>query len=133
MLPLLELAAEIALPTSDTDPRNFWLGCVGIRDDGVQVTARNGATEFSDQVENYQFLPNAHAEGRVLRKLGKCGILFVARVSRKDRSFAMAQPCGMCQVRIKAAQVKKVYYTINSNQYGIWTPESDTYRIYTVK
>jgi len=133
MLPLLQLAAEVSLPTSDNDPRNFWLGCVGIREDGVQVSARNGATEFSYEVESYQLVPNSHAEGRVLRKLGKCGVLFVARVSRKDRSFAMSQPCGMCQVRIRAAKVKKVYYTINDNQYGIWLPDSDTYRIYTVK
>ena len=133
MLPLLKMAAEVALPTSDKDPRNFWLGCVGIRDDGVMVSGRNGATEFSNIVENYQLVPNAHAEGRVLRKLGKKGILFVARVSRKDHSLAMAQPCGMCQVRIRAAKVKKVYYTINDNQYGVWLPSSDQYRIYTVK
>jgi cytidine deaminase len=133
MLPLLTLAAEIALPTNDSDPRNFWLGCVGIRDDGVQVTAQNGAAHFTTSVENYQLVPNSHAEGRVLRKLGKCGVIFVARVSRKDRSLVMSQPCGMCQVRIKAAKVKKVYYTINDNQYGIWLPDSDTYRIYTVK
>ena len=133
MLPLLLKAAEVALPTTDDDPRNFWLGCVGIRDDGVMVSAKNGATEFSDQVESYQLVPNAHAEGRVLRKLGKNGTLFVARVSRKDRSLAMSQPCGMCQVRIRAANVKKVYYTINDSQYGIWLPDTDKYRIYTVK
>lgn len=132
MHPMLIQAAKVALPTSDNDKRNFWLGCIGLRDDGATVSSRNGAAEFSSTIENYQLMPNSHAEGRVLRKLGKRGILYVARVSRKDRSLAMSQPCGMCQVRIRGFDVRKVYYTINENQYGIWLPSSDSYRIVTV-
>lgn len=132
MHPLLIMASQVALPTSEFDKRNFWLGCVGIRDDGAMVSSRNGAAEFSSTIENYQLMPNSHAEGRVLRKLGKNGTLFVARVSRKDRSLAMSQPCGMCQVRIRAFNVKKVYYTINEYQYGIWMPRNDSYRVVTV-
>lgn len=128
----LKMAAKLALPNHDNDHRNFWLAAIGIRDDGAMVSAKNGASEFSESVQQYQLQPNAHAEGRVLRKLGKRGMMYVARVAKKDGKLAMSQPCPMCQVRIKAMQIKKVYYTINESQYGIWLPESDKYKIYTV-
>jgi tRNA(Arg) A34 adenosine deaminase TadA len=129
---LLQQAALIARPTSENDPRSFWLGCIGIREDGVAVSSKNGAVEFQTTIENYQLVPSSHAEGRVLRKLGKGGIMFVARVSRKDGSLAMARPCGMCQVRLRSFKVKKVFYTINDTQYGVWYPDSDTDKIFKV-
>jgi cytidine deaminase len=132
MIRMLRMAAEIALPHDPMDLRNFWLGCIGIRQDGAMVSSRNGAAEHSTSVKHYQLVPSAHAEGRVLRKLGWGGTIFVARVSRKDRSLAMARPCGMCQVRLKAFNVKKVYYTINPDQYGLWNPITDTDRIYDI-
>lgn len=130
MIKMLRMAAEAALPTYDNDPRNFWLGCVGIREDGVLVSSQNGASEFSTSIENYQLIPTAHAEGRLLRKLGKGGIIFVARVSKKDRSLAIACPCPMCQIRIKSFKVKKVFYTINDYQYGMWDVKRDSHRVF---
>ena len=131
MLDLLLLAAKISLPKDPNDARNFWLGCVGLRDDGVLVSAKNGSSQFSHSVEQYQLQPNCHAEGRVLRKLGKYGTIFVSRVAKKDGALAMAQPCTMCAVRIAAMKVRKVYFTINPAQYGVWTPSTDKYKIYT--
>ena len=122
---MLLLAAKVALPTIDDDPRSFWLGCVGIRKDGVIVSSRNGSSQFQDYIEYHQFNPNAHAEGRVLRKLGKYGSIFVSRVAKKDGSLAMARPCPMCQTRIKSAKISKVYYSINNEQYGIWYTDND--------
>lgn len=133
MIHLLLQAAQIALPSIDKDYRDFWLGCIGIREDGVTVSAKNGAASFRTTIKSYQLLPTSHAEGRVLRKLGKGGIIFVARVSKKDNSLAMARPCGMCQTKIRAAKACKVYYTINNDTYGIWIPNSDTDKIYKVK
>src|SRR6266852_2438089 len=106
MLRMLQMAAGVALPNDcASDVRGYWLGCVGIRKDGTIVASRNGAVEFSDTVENHQLLPNSHAEGRTLRKLGKHGVMYVARVSRKDRSLKMARPCPMCQIRIRTSQI----------------------------
>lgn len=128
MQPFLILAAKVALPTVDNDPRNFWLGCVAIREDGVQVSAKNGAV-YANQ-EHYQVMPSSHAEGRVLRKLGKNGIVYVSRVAKLNGNLAMARPCPTCQIKLRAANVKKVYYSINESQYGIWFSDSDTDRIY---
>lgn len=133
MLNMLLKAAEIALPNDNNDARNFWLGCVGIRQDGAIVCSKNGSVKFSTSIENYQLMPSSHAEGRVLRKLGKCGIVFVSRVAKKDGSLTLARPCPMCQVRLRAFQVQKVFYTINQTQYGVWFPESDKDKIYTIK
>lgn len=125
---MLIRAAKIALPTYN-DSRAFWLGCVGIREDGAVVASKNGAVKFSTSIENYQLMPSSHAEGRVLRKLGRNGIVFVARVSKRDHSLAMSKPCAMCSVRLRAAKVKRVYYTINSEYYGIWNPKDDSDRV----
>lgn len=129
MIEMIKLAGKISLPTTTFDPRGFWLGCVGIRQDGALVSAKNGAVH-STCVDNYQHMPSAHAEGRVLRKLGKGGTLYVARIAKSTKEYAMARPCPMCQTRIKAFGVKKVYYTINPEQYGIWTPSNDTDKVY---
>lgn len=132
MHPMLHLAAKIALPVIDNDKRSFYLGCVGIRNDGVIVSARNGAVEFSDTIKVNQLIPSSHAEGRVLRKLGKRGTMFVSRVAKGTKKLAMSCPCGLCQVRIKAFDVKRVYYTINEFQYGIWNVKLDEHKVFTV-
>lgn len=129
MLPLLLSAAKVAISSDNKDKRNFWLGAIGIRNDGVSVSARNGASSFSASVETYHLTPNSHAEGRLLRKLGKYGVVYVSRVSRKDRSLAMARPCSMCRIRLKSYGVKKVFYTIDDNHYGIWYPDKDQDKI----
>ena len=130
MLDFLKQAARIALPNNDYDKRSFWLGCVGIREDGAVVSSRNGSTAFSSSVEHYQLEPSSHAEGRVLRKLGKNGIIFVARIAKKDGSLAMARACAMCRTRIKAFKVKRVYYSIDNEHYGIWFPKYDYDKIF---
>ncbi len=126
---LLFQASQVALPSTDKDYRDYWLGCVGVREDGAIVSAKNGAAEFHTTVRSCHLLPDSHAEGRVLRKLGKCGNIFVARVSKKDGSLAMAMPCPMCQIRIRSFKVKKVHYTINPHQYGVWDVKKDTHRV----
>ena len=132
MLDLLLFAAKIALPPDKNDMRNFWLGCVGIRKDGAMVFSRNGAV-YSTSVEDYQLIPIGHAECRAIKKMDWGGTLYVARVLRKDKSIAMAKPCSICQTKIKAKGITKVYYTINPNQYGIWDVKKDTDRIYSCK
>lgn len=132
MLDMFKLAGKVAIPTVPDDARNYWIGCVGIRDDGVIVSSKNGSV-FSTMIEDYQLLPESHAEGRVLRKLGKNGIIYVTRVSKSNGGYAMARPCGMCQIRIRSFKVKKVFYTINENQFGVWYPNSDVDKIFNCK
>lgn len=129
---LLSLAAQVGLPVDANDKRGFWLGSVGIRQDGVLVSARNGDVTASTIVENYIRIPNSHAEGRVLRKMGNGGVIYVARISKKDGSYAMARPCVICQNRIYGRKIEKVYYTIDQNHYGLWFPKTDIDRIFYI-
>jgi hypothetical protein len=102
MLKFLKMAADVALSNDDNDKRNFWLGAVAIRRDGVIVQSRNGAV-----------IANS------MKKAGYGPILYVARVRRKDRALAMARPCDDCMRLLKFYGVVKCYYTISPYEYGI--------------
>jgi tRNA(Arg) A34 adenosine deaminase TadA len=125
---LFNVAAKIAVPELN-DTRNFWLGCVGVRKDGAVVSSKNGAV-LSTAVANYHLLPSSHAECRALRKMDYGGILYVTRIARRDRLFAMAKPCFMCQIKIRAKNIKKVYYTINNYKFGVWDVKKDIFKEY---
>lgn len=60
---------------------------------------------------------SVHAEVAAIRAAGRTslrgGILIVARVSPRGEQ-AMSKPCINCQAALKAAGIKKVYYTIES-------------------
>jgi cytidine deaminase len=109
---MLCLAASKACEShSRRDNRSFLLGAVGLRKDGVLVTARNiAATDVT---------PEAHAEARLCRKMTHDSIVWVARVGRADSSWALARPCDSCRRRMKSAGVRKVVYTIAPNEWGV--------------
>lgn len=136
MLPIiLQAAGELAKPSDyGSDTRAFWLGCIGIRKDGAVVSSRNGSIHnmFSNDIVDVKSERSCeyHAEGRALRKMDRGGILYVSRVSRKNKAFAMARPCPLCQARIRAKKIEKVYYSISNNQYGIYYPQRDYDKIF---
>lgn len=125
-------AALHSLPNDCSDNRSFWLAAVGIRHDGCKVLSRNGNCNFAETMKRYQKIPINHAEGRLVKKMGKEGTIYVARISRMDGSFAMAKPCHMCSVIIKARSISKVYYSVNNTQYGVWYPQTDKDRIFNI-
>lgn len=106
----LQIAAQISLKKKDL--REYYVGAVGIRKDGVWVQSFNGAPDRPCW--------NHHAEARLIRKLDVGSTVYVGRV-RKDGSMGMAKPCASCARLLEKRGVKKVYYSIANNQYGIWT------------
>ena len=92
------------------DGRHYLLGCVAVRGDGAMVKASNGRT----------FVPTRemHAEYRVSKKLDYDAVVYVARVLR-DGSFGMAMPCAPCLKALKTKRVKKVYFTISDDDFGM--------------
>lgn len=129
----LQLAAQVAMPTDDSDMREFWVGCVGLRTDGATVVSKNSSIFTTDSVDVFRTMPLVHAEPRALRKLNWGSIMFVARVMRGTKKFGMARPCEMCQVLIKSKGIKKVYYSINSEYYGVFIPSKDEDRIFKIR
>jgi tRNA(Arg) A34 adenosine deaminase TadA len=109
---LLDVAAALAL--AEKGRKNFRLGAVIKRLDGAIVTATNHHTKFPN--------PSAHAEARALRKADWGCVLYVARVTA-DGGWALSKPCKRCQAIIRNRGVKKVYYTIGPNEYGVWYPK----------
>jgi tRNA(Arg) A34 adenosine deaminase TadA len=110
---MLTLAAEAALTSSgklDTH-RVYYLGAVGIRNDGVIVSSKN--------VSSTDVVPTHHAETRLARKLTPNSVVWVARVRRKNGEWAMARPCQNCQNRLRSSGVTKVVYTISHNEWGV--------------
>lgn len=87
------------------DPRrDYFLGAIGLRKDGVVVMARNESTQCKT--------PAAHAEARLVKKLGKhAKIVVVVRVSKGSRELAMAKPCRHCEKALRNFKVKRVYFT----------------------
>jgi cytidine deaminase len=108
---MLALAAEVAKDNPEKyDNRSFYLGAVGLRNDGVLVTAKNIAAK--------DVVPTHHAEARVVRKLTPDSIVWVARISRSTGEWTLSRPCNGCQRRMKIAGVKKVVYTIGPEEWG---------------
>lgn len=98
----LELAAQVS--RLKDDDRTYFHGAVGIRKDGVIVCSANGNPKEPE--------PRHHAEARVLRKMGKGGILYVVR-TLADGSWAMSKPCTDCMKLIYSHDVKIIGYSEN--------------------
>lgn len=108
---LLNIAANLA--TKKNDDRRFLLGAIGIRADGAIVTACNGNPKFPT--------PEHHCEYRLCRKLDRGATVFLARVLASG-AWANSAPCRACRSRLKACQVKVVYYTLGVNEWGTLYP-----------
>lgn len=94
----LELAAKVS--RLKDDDRTYFHGAVGIRKDGVVVCASNGNPKYPT--------PKHHAEARVLRKLGKGGVLFVVR-TLSDGTWGNSIPCTHCLTAMRNKRVQSIY------------------------
>lgn len=101
------MAAKVA--EKQVDLRNHRLGAVGIRSDGALVFAYNGAAKEAN--------PSIHAEARLCRKLDYYGTVFVTR--RTASGFMLARPCPSCLRKLRTRRVKRVFYTVSNNEYGV--------------
>jgi tRNA(Arg) A34 adenosine deaminase TadA len=91
--------------------RTYLVAAVGVRTDGTIVHTTNGRCEVPT--------PSMHAEVRLLRKLDYGSVVYVARTLRENGKIAMAKPCPRCQAALKARGIKKVFYTVSENEYGV--------------
>lgn len=107
----LELAAQVS--RLKDDDRTYFHGAVGIRKDGVLVCAANGAPK--------QPTPEHHCEYRLLRKLGKGGVIFMVR-TLSDGTYGNSTPCIDCYKAIKRRKVASVHYTDANGHYAVWYP-----------
>lgn len=102
------LAKKVAI--KGDSKRQHRLGAVGIRSDGVIVKSNNLPNRFPE--------PQAHAEARVVKKLGWGGLIYVVRVKRNGE-LALARPCSSCQRIMRLNGVTRCYYSISDTEYGV--------------
>ncbi len=106
---LLDIALGVAL--GRLKHKQKWrLGAAGIRSDGVLVVSFNGAPKEPEWKH--------HSESRICRKLTPDSIIAVVRV-QANGEVALAKPCENCQKCLAHVGVRKVYYSIGSNEFGI--------------
>jgi len=83
------------------------------------------AAHLSDLADYPEVLArlSVHAEHDALKRCGnpRGATIAVARIG-KNGKIGLAKPCDRCQHLLTEAQVKKVIYTINENEHGVWTP-----------
>ena len=103
-----QLAAQIA--ERGDDLRQYRLGAVGIRNDGVIVTSSNTRCRSPQKL--------AHAESRLARKLNRGSVVYVVRILRNG-DFANARPCFNCQNALRSRGVSRIYYSISTSEYGV--------------
>lgn len=106
---LLDIALGAALGRLN-HKQSFRLGAAGIRKDGVIVVSFNG----NPREPNWAH----HAESRLCRKLTPDSTIAVVRVLANG-TIALAKPCRSCQNCLYRTGVKKVYYSIAPNEYGV--------------
>jgi tRNA(Arg) A34 adenosine deaminase TadA len=104
-----EMAGKSAV--AKEDDRAFLLGSVGVRKDGAIVFASNSVSQEPNR--------RAHAEYRISNKIDQGSTVYVSRIRLLNGEFAMARPCIDCQKILKSKRVKRVYYTISHNEYGV--------------
>ena len=104
------IAKSVAVKGESRVKRHHRLGAVGIRSDGTIVTANN--------INIKRPHPRSHAEARLTRKLNHGSEVYVVRILRNN-TLGCACPCIKCQNAMRLRGVRRVYYSISDNQYGV--------------
>ena len=107
---MFKIAAKNAIKENSDYRRKAMIGAVGIRNDGAIVCSKN--------LPNNAQLHEIHAERLLSAKLDKGATVFVARVNRNG-DYCNSRPCFTCERTLRLKGIKKVYYTITNEEYGV--------------
>jgi len=134
---MFSLATQLAKPRKLNDlSKNHWFGCVGIRSDNAIVYSRNIPAHIGKEAGSAK-IKAAHAEARLVQKLDYGSEIYVVRIAKKkteddSSTFLIARPCCMCETVIRSKKIRRVYYSINNDQYGVWDPIKNVDRVYSL-
>lgn len=115
----LTVAMDVA---SCGDPkRKAFVGAVALTRNSGLFFAYNGSAKNKS--------PSSHAEIRLLRKIPKgkgkgTDTVYIGRKLRNG-SAANARPCDRCRKALKNASVKKVFFTLEGDSYGVIDLETE--------
>lgn len=117
----LRLAQKVA--EANTDYANWPFGCVITKGGAVQAVGWNVWKSDSDNLDEW-YRSSVHCEVHALRQMNyeaKGCVLYICRL-RKSGGIGIAKPCVRCEEVIVRAKIKKVVYTLNDQEYGVWKP-----------
>ena len=89
----------------------MYLVAIGVRTDGATVFSHNSSGKISRCAQT-------HAEIRLANKLDRNATVFITRINYLG-IWCLAKPCHNCLTRLQRLGVKKIYYTIALNEYGV--------------
>jgi tRNA(Arg) A34 adenosine deaminase TadA len=79
-------------------------------------------SKFADRYKIHGGIATRHAEINCVlgldKKVTSGAVLFVVRVSRGG-NLRLSKPCPMCRSVLEYVGVKKVYYSIDNDEYGV--------------
>ena len=100
---------------------NFRLSAILVKKNRMREAAVN-SRKTHPLLSNFYSFPFLHAESSVIIKHGisNCEgyILYVIRIL-KNNNLALAKPCFACQKLIQSVGIKRVYYSINNDEYNL--------------
>lgn len=107
-----QIAGKLAIKKKDK--RNYYLACLGLRNDGTLIASANGSPWN-------EIVKSSHAEARAANKLDYHSDIWVVRIKISTGEFGMARPCKNCMRILLNKQVDKIYYTKDHTSYGLIT------------
>ena len=118
---LIELATRVAESSENKDYRH---GAILVKGNNVLNAAsnKNAHARFGKRFRRRdKGNPTYHAElGCILgldRSVTRGADLYVVRVGRAG-TLRLSKPCHMCEAALKHVGVRRVYYSINENEFG---------------
>lgn len=118
---MIELAARVAESSENKDYRH---GAILVKGNNVLNAAsnKNAHARFGKRFRRRdKGNPTYHAElGCILgldRSVTRGADLYVVRVGRAG-TLRLSKPCHMCEAALKHVGVRRVYYSINENEFG---------------
>lgn len=129
----LQTAMVLAESNTYDDVLDYHLAAIIVRGGSVVSVGYNKSNtnsfveHFADRVKGKRnFCVSTHAEMdailRVRNKIDLTGCkIFVARKKLIDHSPGMARPCAICEEVLRSYGIKRAFYTIDTEHYGIMT------------
>lgn len=120
----MEIAKKTALKSEYGNGR-FRHGAVLVKGNTIRNSATNSADycSFGARFRTEPGPATIHAEiGSVLgvdREITEGATVYVARVNKQD-CYRMSKPCAMCEAVLRHVGIKKVIYSIDENEIGVF-------------
>jgi tRNA(Arg) A34 adenosine deaminase TadA len=141
----LKIAHEFALNHEFDSKLGYNLCCVLVRGGSIVSVGYNSITRnsfvdyLSSKDPNFREKPfrNRHSEMssilNVRNKIDLTGCKAYVVRTKASGGVGMARPCSLCQVALQRYGIKRAYYTINDNEFGVMNMQRNSDCVHNFK